>query len=178
MHRERIEATHPDTLDTDLQSNQTQAWDDGSWSPKMQRVWTSLVLLLAAAATASAFTFPQQPPPLRRQNAMRMSYREQEEPAQPEGPKNSNNNPLPPPSDDDLEALERRLPPAVATLLRLASTLAMGGAYLASPVMGACVLLYCWLFVDGRSIGQDASERRDRQPPVFTTLPLPCPRTQ
>lgn len=42
-----------------------------------------------------------------------------------------------PPGDNDLEALERKLPPSVAMLLRTLSTVAMGSAYLASPVMGA-----------------------------------------
>lgn len=70
---------------------------------------------------------------------MRMSYKEPE----PEPPAQ----PLAPPADDELAALEMRLPPAVAQLLRLASGLAMGGAYLASPVMGAW---YCnaWGRVD------------------------------
>lgn len=91
----------------------------------MPRIRTTLVLLVGLlAGYASAFTHPFQPPPLRRQNAMRMSYSKQ---------------PLPPPGDDELETLERRLPPSIATLLRLASTLAMGTAYLASPVMGTCV---------------------------------------
>lgn len=88
-------------------------------------VRTGLLLLLGSLALAGAFIPPQGPAPLRRQNAMRMSYRD--------------NEPLAPPTDDDLEALERRLTPSVAAWLRLASAVVMGGAYLASPVMGAWV---------------------------------------
>ena len=75
---------------------------------------TALALLAAApafCATAAAFQAPFTPPPLKRQNAMRMSYHA---------------------DDSDLDA---RLSPSLATLLRLASTVVMGGAYIASPVM-------------------------------------------
>jgi hypothetical protein len=91
----------------------------------MIRTTTTLLLLGLGLllGLAGGFTHPQQPPPLRRQNAMHMSYKDQE--------------PLKPPGDDELEALERKLTPSVAMFLRAASTLAMGGAYLASPVMGA-----------------------------------------
>lgn len=90
----------------------------------MKRVSTLLLLLLGVlVACASAFRAPH---PLRRQNGMRMSSKDTYEPL------------VSPPGDDGLEALERRLAPSVATLLRLASTLAMGTAYLASPVMGTC----------------------------------------
>ena len=82
-----------------------------------------LLVLLGATALVTAFT-PPRPPPLRRQNAMRMSYHEDVKP-------------LSPPTDDELEALERRLAPSAAAWLRLASAVVMGGAYLASPVMGA-----------------------------------------
>lgn len=90
-----------------------------------------LLLLLGSFALAGAFT----PPSLRRQNAMRMSYHD--------------NQPLTPPTDDDLEALERRLPPSVAAWLRLASAVVMGGAYLASPVMGAWGVGRGWPCVNG-----------------------------
>lgn len=99
----------------------------------MRRVRTSssvlLLLVGVLAACAGAFHAPQ---PLRRQNAMRMMAHKKE--YQP------NHRPfLAPPGDDDLEGLERRLPPAIATLLRLASTVAIASAYLISPVMGVCV---------------------------------------
>lgn len=79
-----------------------------------------LLVLLGAPALVAAFT-PPGPPPLWHQNAMRMSYREEL---------------LSPPTERELEALERRLAPSAAAWLRLASAVVMGGAYLASPVMG------------------------------------------
>jgi hypothetical protein len=85
-----------------------------------------LLLAVALASSSSAFTHPQQPRPLRRrQNAMRMSYRDQE-------------SSLTPPADDELDALDQKLSPSIATLMRLASTVVIGGAYFTSPVMGAC----------------------------------------
>lgn len=100
----------------------------------MRRVWTSssVLLLLVGVLAACAGAF-HAPPPLRRQNAMRVMAHEEYE------PEPNHRSFLAPPGDDDLEGLERRLPPSIATLLRLASTVGIASAYLASPVMGTCV---------------------------------------
>lgn len=116
-----------------------------------------VLVLLGFNALVAAFT-PSRPLPLRHQNAMRMSYR------------GDDKGPLIPPTDDDLEALERRLTPSVAAWLRLASAVVIGGAYLASPVMGTCP--HAWTCIQPGQLGFAHYDRIHQY--IHETAPRPA----